>query len=160
MFARFVHRALSRFFAYEEISGDGRRAYLHRWVLWRWTRGRALYLHRFIGSDWSRDLHDHPKPFLSVGLFGAYVEETPLAHGRRQSRTFRAPWVRIFSSTHIHRLRLVEPGRECWTLVYVGEHERPWGFWIDGADGSEFVGWHEYTYGPKADAGFEPDAAR
>lgn len=128
-------RWFDRIFRMEEINGGGTcPTYLYRWTLLRLGQ-RALYLHHFVGDDWSRDLHDHPKRFLSIGLWGAYVEETP-----EGERTFRAPWIRTFPAEHIHRLRLID-GWPCWTLVYVGKSVRPWGFWRAG----RWVPWRQYV---------------
>lgn len=102
---------LRKRFHCEEINGGGRCAtYLYRWIILS-TRWLGVYLHHFVGDDWSRDMHDHPKRFVSIGLRGGYVEDMP-----RGSREYRAPWVRSFPATHTHRLRL---GRfkDCWTLV-------------------------------------------
>lgn len=69
---------IDRLFQREEMDGDGRCAtYLVRWTLLKLPRGIGVYLHHFVGDDWSRDLHDHPKRFISVGLRGSYLEETP-----------------------------------------------------------------------------------
>lgn len=71
-----MRRWLDRIFQREEMDGDGRCAtYLVRWTLLKWWGGRGLYLHHFVGDDWSRDLHDHPKRFISIGLWGTYVEQ-------------------------------------------------------------------------------------
>jgi hypothetical protein len=60
----------------EQINGHERcETYLWRWTVAKW-RGRGIYLHHFVGDDWSRDLHDHPKRFISIGLWGWYIEET------------------------------------------------------------------------------------
>ena len=102
-----IERLLTRLFKREEINGNGRcSTYLYRWLfqprrpraLWR---GFGIYLHKFVGDDWSRDLHDHPKRFVSIGLNGAYREETPchacIRSGRdwddcgTHVRTYRAP---------------------------------------------------------------------
>lgn len=127
-------------FALEEINGGGRCAtYLFRWTLLacRWF---AVYLHHFVGDDWSLDMHDHPKRFVSIGLSGRYIEETPAGE-----RLYRAPWIRTFPAEHIHRLRLC--GRDCWTLVIVFRATRPWGFWHLGS----WVSWKSYVKGPLAD---------
>lgn len=66
-------RLLDRLFRREDINGGERcPTYLHRWTLfqprrprWLW-RGFGIYLHKFVGDDWSRDLHDHPKRFIST----------------------------------------------------------------------------------------------
>ena len=71
-----LQRLIDRVFAFERIDGD-RCPYLHRWRLASFGRKRFLYLHHFVGSDWSRDPHDHPKRFISIGLWGSYIEETP-----------------------------------------------------------------------------------
>lgn len=163
-----IHRALDRVFgAAEEINGANRcPTYLYRWTLVA-TRWGKLYLHRFVGDDWSRDLHDHPKRFLSIGLWGSYEEEsaepsdggclhcdamfatTPCPKhwwGEARRRTFKAPWIRTFAPEHRHRLRLID-GRECWTLVGVGPLVREWGFWPGGT----WVAWHEYVKSDRAD---------
>lgn len=123
------------FFKIEEINGHGTcPTYMYRWTLLR-TWWFAVYLHHFVGDDWSRDLHDHPKRFLSIGLLGRYIEETP---GR--SRTFTAPWIRTFPAEHIHRIRLYER-EQCWTICVVFKSVRPWGFWHDG----QWIPWREYV---------------
>lgn len=126
---------LNRWFRREEINGAERcPTYLFRWTLF-YCRWFGVYVHRFVGDDWSRDLHDHPKRFISIGLKGKYIEETP--HGER---LFKAPWFRSFPAQHIHRLRLID-GAECWTLVIVLKAVRPWGFWHLG----QFIPWREYV---------------
>ena len=130
---------IDRVFRFEIIDGHGAVAlYLHRWRLLSLGGGRAVYLHHFLGSDWSRDLHDHPKPFVSIGLRGGYVEETfnpvQLVTKRRQ---WRAPWIRRFPAWHVHRLRITR-ARPTWTLVYVGKAVRDWGFWTP-------AGWVEWS---------------
>lgn len=153
-------RWIDRLFSLEEINGGERcPTYLYRWTLWRAKRF-SVYLHHFVGDDWSLDLHDHPKRFISIGLWGRYVEQSmqPLRFWRTQyydgliqqlrevERTYRAPWVRTFPATHIHRLQLID-GKPCWTLVIVLKPVRPWGFWHDG----KFIGWREYVGSKLAD---------
>lgn len=150
-------KLLDRFFTHEEINGGERcPTYLHRWTLFQPRRPRALwrgfgiYLHKFVGDDWSRDLHDHPKRFVSIGLRGGYVEWTPApsvegAKFRTYDRyqEFNAPWVRTFPATHIHRLTLLPDRKPCWTLVIVLWHVREWGF----HHGAEFIPWRDYVRG-------------
>lgn len=146
---------LNRLFRCEEINGANRcPTYLYRWTLfqprrprWLW-RGFGIYLHKFVGDDWSRDLHDHPKRFISIGLKGAYIEETPgpeWYEGYDESptrlRTYRAPWIRTFPADHIHRLSLLADRQPCWTLVIVLRTVREWGFWHQGM----FMHWRGYV---------------
>jgi hypothetical protein len=130
----------NRAFRLEEINGGNVcPTYLYRWTLLR-LEPFQVYLHHFVGDDWSTDQHDHPKRFISIGLRGGYVEETPAGE-----RRYRAPWIRTFPAEHIHRLRL-EDGRDCWTVVIVLRAVRPWGFWRDG----QFVPWRQYVNSPDA----------
>lgn len=132
---------IDRVFKLEEINGgDMCPTYLRRWTLFGWKHWK-VYLHHFIGDDWSRDLHDHPKRFVSIGLWGGYIEETP--RGRRH---YRAPWVRSFPANHIHRIWL-PPGGTCWTLVIVGKWERDWGFWHKG----HWIHWRRYVGSAEAE---------
>jgi hypothetical protein len=90
----------------EQINGHERcETYLWRWTITKWC-GRGIYLHHFIGDDWSRDLHDHPKRFISIGLYGWYIEETRWTGvpGGMHFKKYTAPWIRTFPATHIHRL--------------------------------------------------------
>jgi hypothetical protein len=136
-----VRDLLTRLFgAPEEINGAERcPTYLYRWTIGRvgWFK---VYLHHFVGDDWSHDLHDHPKRFISIGLWGWYEEETPAG-----KRIWRAPWVRSFPAEHIHRISV--PSKSCWTLVAVLKSVRPWGFWNEG----RFIPWREYVGGKLAD---------
>jgi hypothetical protein len=128
----------------EEING-GRRCptYLYRWELARFPGKRAIYLHNFVGDDWSRDLHDHPKRFISIGLKGRYIEETP-----NGERLYRAPWIRTFPATHIHRLRLIDK-QPCWTVVIVLKTVREWGFWHN----RRWIEWKKYVFGSESKVG-------
>ena len=129
--------APDRWFQFEDLTWPpGSAPYLHRWTLAVLGRGRRCYLHRYLGSDWARDLHDHPKVFWSIGLWGGYVEETPF--GIRQ---WRAPWIRRFPAEHRHRLR-VSRSRGCWTLVFTGAITREWGFWSRG----RWIEWQRYVF--------------
>lgn len=104
-------------------------SYLIRWKILQTPWGR-VYLHKFIGSDPSHALHDHPKNFISIGLFGEYVEEVPHGIMRKKVR-FKAPWLRSFPPEHRHRIEL--PRGACWTLCIVSKRKRNgWGFWHGG----------------------------
>jgi hypothetical protein len=141
-------RLLTRLFGKpEEINGADRcETYLYRWIMLN-TKNVKAYLHHFVGSDWSRDLHDHPKRFISIGIWGSYVEYTPadMADWSNENgqivnaKTYRAPWIRSFPATHIHRLTATN----CWTIVIVLKTVREWGFWNRG----RFIHWREYVYG-------------
>ena len=155
-----LQRLIDRVFAFEVIDG-GRCPYLHRWRLAAFGRKRFLYLHHFVGSDWSRDPHDHPKRFISMGLWGGYIEETPgpsdqpprtiaelqVALGTSDLRTWRAPWIRSFPATHIHRL-ILPPGGTCWTLVFTGRETRPWGFYFPNGS---WIEWKRYMRSGRPD---------
>jgi hypothetical protein len=139
-----MQKILSRLFGTPEEINGGKRCPTH---LWRWTilkwRGKfSLYLHHFVGDDWSRDLHDHPKRFISIGLWGWYLEETPCPYVEHTHvKKYRAPWIRTFPATHIHRITV--PSKNCWTLVAVLKPVREWGFWHLG----RFIPWRRYVEG-------------
>lgn len=148
-----VQALVNRVLRMETISGDGLcPVYMYRWTLLRLGKWGAAYLHRIVGDDWSRDLHDHPKRFVSIGLAGEYWEET--GPWWTDTRHYRAPWVRTFPPEHCHRLRVFprpgdRPSRNrpgAWTLCIVGPPRREWGFWYRG---HSWVNWREYVYGPK-----------
>lgn len=130
-----------RIFDLEEINGAERcPTYLFRWTLLR-RKNWSIYLHHFVGDDWSLDYHDHPKRFISFGLWGKYREATPSG-----TKIYRAPWIRSFPATHIHRLSMIDGGT-AWTLVIVLKAVRPWGFWHIG----KFIFWKDYVGSETAD---------
>lgn len=123
-----------------ELSGpDGGEPYAYRMALANLWGRCSLYLHVFVGDDWSRDPHDHPKWFLSIGLWGSYDEEVYTVPDHAWDRPelagierFVAPWVRWFPAEHIHRLRVPE-GKRVVTLCITGTQTREWGFWSKAA---------------------------
>lgn len=132
-----IRRWMDKRFWLEEIDGDGLcPVYLYRWTLLKFKTW-SVYLHKFVGDDWSRDLHDHPKRFYSIGLRGCYVEE----QGNGGERFYAAPWIRTFPATHIHRLRLAGSRMPCWTMVIVLRPVRAWGFW----HGGQWIPWQQYV---------------
>lgn len=150
-----TERILTRLFKLEEINGHERcPSYMYRWTLFQprrpaWLKGFGVYVHKFVGDDWTRDMHDHPKRFISIGLAGRYIEVTPLGlvpatdqSGAFERRTlYSAPWIRTFPATHIHRIELLPDRRPCWTLVIVLKTVREWGFWPKGV----WMPWRKYV---------------
>ena len=129
-----MRRLVNWLLAKEEINGDICPTYMFRWRLCNLYFCK-VYLHHFVANDWTRDLHDHPKRFVSIGLKGSYVEET--ASG---DQLFVAPWLRTFPPTHIHRIRATD----CWTMVIVLRAVREWGFWNEG----KWIHWKRYVNTP------------
>lgn len=158
-----LHNPLWRWRTLRNLDGE---AYLRRFTIARLPGGRRIYLHKFIGDDWSRDPHDHPKAFLSVGLWGGYRELIyhPTEEAKAQPclrvvdvanpqvRVWYALWVRRFPASHVHRLELLPDRRPCWTLVITGAVVKGWGFFPDG----HFMRAGEYI--DKVNAGIAADA--
>jgi len=121
-------------FRKEDIRNPDGSSYLTRYVIRRNEERQAVYLHHFTGTDKDAQ-HDHPKWFISLGLKGRYVEETPDGN-----RVWQAPWFRFFPAEHRHRI-IVPPGEECWTLTITGAGaDREWGFFPEGV----YVPWRDY----------------
>jgi hypothetical protein len=122
--------------------------YLDRWGIGHDRIGRIL-LHHMSAPDPGRDLHDHPWAFLSIVLWGGYLEV------RADTRTAvelakhaqASPLPRAVAGHLVPRFRgsvrflglhechtIVELyGPTCWTLVIGGPRRRRWGFYT--ADG-------------------------
>jgi hypothetical protein len=141
-----MKKLIRKMFKYETMDGNGQcPIYLERWtILLAFKCG--IYLHHFLGDDWSSDPHDHPRRFISIGLKGWYDEEiyAPCGTSSRTDR-YKAPWVRSFPATHIHRIKAKECGN-VWTLVTVLPKSRDWGFIRDG----KWIGFREYVFGGKS----------
>lgn len=165
-----------------EIIGAPECPIMYRWTLWprvrshpRGTDGMHVFqpakkdvrckllLHRFLPNADDRDVHDHPRPFWTLVLFGAYDDMAPCdwcgGSGntcRRCSSTgvvlrerMRPGMLRYRRAKHLHRTRTSPRG--CWTLVLMGPVRRRWGFlrfgrwwfWKDYED--------EFGYGMRCD---------
>jgi hypothetical protein len=113
----------------------------------------AVRLHEIMASDDSRAFHDHPWPFVSIGLWGTYIELTPnpryVEHERADlggqllwccaphdqvtldehpmvlRRRFRAPFVNRKAATDLHVLEVERP---VWSLFLTRPKQRSWGF--------------------------------
>ena len=116
---------LTRWFPYHAMQGPWPRSCpsLHRWTLWHGRRD--VYLHCWVGDDWAPDFHDHSRDMWSIGLRGAYAEQTP--HGTMR---YGAPWLRWFPAEHQHRIHVVRG--PVWTLVVAGRRRRVSHFIIKG----------------------------
>lgn len=130
-----IKKFINRVFRLEEINGHELcPTYMYRWTLLKFG-SYGIYVHHFVADDWSRDMHDHPKRFISIGFKGRYIEETPSG-----TKEYKAPWIRSFPADHIHRISL-HPGEDCWTLVMVLKNVRKWGFWNSG----KWIPWRVYV---------------
>jgi hypothetical protein len=103
---------------------------LARYSLLRTPFGN-LYLHHFLRSDNDRHFHDHPWSFLTF-LLGSYIEHTPRGVFRR--RRFSLLWR---PATWRHWVEVVRP---VWTLVFVTNKSREWGFWTERG----WIDWRTY----------------
>lgn len=104
---------------YDTIVING-HLYMRRWkILPESTWRGGLRLHQIMRSD-DRMMHDHPWNFVSFGLNGTYVEETP-----RGVEVFEAPFVNRKKATDLHMLTVGDP---VWTVVVHGRKQRQWGF--------------------------------
>lgn len=97
--------------------------YLIRWVL---DLGFcSIRLHHWIASDDQRHHHDHPWWFLTLVLWGSYLDRSPSGY------TMMIPGRWAYRPAIHQHTALVSPGG-CWTLLLCGPESREWGFWVDG----------------------------
>jgi hypothetical protein len=97
--------------------------------------GWAILLHVMRRPDEDRCLHDHPWWFLTLVLWGGYVEEvddTEAGRAPGDGRVIGTQWNRpgmllYRSAEHTHRIAALPKGRAV-TLVLRGPKVRLWGF--------------------------------
>lgn len=118
----------------KRVIGSTHDPLLFRWILLR-TPWLCIYIHKLCRSDHDRALHDHPWSFVSVVLWGAYLEVTERC----------VIWREMFSVAYRpaawrHRVVIEDRAKPAWTLVFVGPQTRNWGFWPEG----RFCFWKKY----------------
>jgi hypothetical protein len=135
-----VKRLADLLFRRQDFRVDGEQAArMTKWTLLSTPLG-SVFFHHFIGADWTRDPHDHPTDFVSIGLRGYYVESVWDRSGTKlYERKWQAPWIRTFPATHIHRTEKVDP-RGAYTLCLAGRWKNNWGFFLNGQQ----VTWRDY----------------
>lgn len=98
----------------------------------------SVYLHKIHQHDVDPDLHDHPWSFISIVLWGGYIEMRPdplyITRAVSSKRGFLSVGYRRAEDLH----RIIELSRyPTWTLVFTGPRRRKWGF-------STPTGWVNY----------------
>lgn len=98
--------------------------YLRRWQI-NLPFGFAIYFHKIFQSDGDRDLHDHPWDFLSILVWGNYIETTP-------GRNYRLKkWFNFHWAEDLHQLTLFKKNgveQPVYTIILRGRRKRDWGF--------------------------------
>lgn len=128
--------------------------YMTRWIVQ--TPWGTVRLHHIQAPDPHEEYHDHPWSFVSVVLWGSYVENCP----SRPVRVFvRPPWRFRWATVHVrgplsvafrratdrHTISWISPGG-VWTLVVTGPRVRSWGFhtsrgWVPWREHLRRTGW-------------------
>lgn len=136
--------------------GDGTNdPYMLRWFLFRSKRFDKLprlYLHKFLRSDDDRAPHDHRWWFVSLILWGSYIEHRWI-DGVEIVRRRRAPSIAYRSLSTRHRVELDRESNfggftlpvkswfnPVWTLILTGPDVRAWGFWCR----EHFIPWRQF----------------
>lgn len=104
--------------------------YLVRYSIFN-CRFFAVKIHNILLSD-DNCLHDHPWQFVSLILWGGYVE-----HTEKGSKIYHPGQLLKRPAEFKHRLEIHQPA---WTLVVTFKKTREWGFWAPEG----FVKWFNY----------------
>jgi len=122
---------------------DGVTPYLERYYLLFKDRPRwfpfNITLHKILLSDLPV-LHDHPWPYATLIVKGAYIEHTKYDAYIRDAGHFR-----IRGAKEYHWLEVPESGEACWTLFFMGKRCREWGFLKDNRwiQYQEYLDWRD-----------------
>lgn len=113
--------------------GDDGKPYLIRYSIFScaWF---AIKIHNILLSDHDC-LHDHPWNFISIILWGGYVEHTV-----KGTRIYHPGNILYRKATHAHQLQIHQPA---WTFVITFKKKREWGFFTP----SGWIKW--FNYNPK-----------
>jgi hypothetical protein len=139
------------------IYRDDNTPYLIRWNLFE-CKYFSIKIHKGLVSD-DACLHDHPWAFISLILWGGYVEhreisfEKPLPEEELYDDVYMPKTVTVYKeisriyhpcsvlfrkATDIHRLEVHQP---FYSLVITFKKVRDWGFWTPKG----FIKWFNYN---------------
>jgi hypothetical protein len=103
----------------------------------------SIRLHQWLRSDDERAAHDHPSDFLTLVLFGGYVDALEHADGSQSYDRLAVAAVRYRRAEHRHRVVLTHS--PTWTLLYFAPARRDWGFYKRRAIGGfRFLRQHKW----------------
>ena len=93
----------------------------------------AIRVHCIKRSDSDRAVHDHPWWFLTIILFGRYIEVRPMydrsgMYLGMQHTEYGPGSVLFRRAGDLHRLVLPNNGGHVWTLFITGPKQQRWGF--------------------------------
>lgn len=123
---------------YTHLYHEDGSVYMERfWLVpvdWKWPF--AARIHWIATPDHDRHLHDHPWAFLSLILWGSYIEARPVTvqpcfEGEREvvNVKLRRRWSLAFRhATDRHYIPAVSPGG-VWTLFISFKFVQWWGFY-------------------------------
>lgn len=160
-------RALWVWLRRPEVIGPDECPIMHRWTIFSGHSGDSspwckLMVHHFLPNRDDRDVHDHPRPFITFVLRGEYEDLVPCycqrvgevvtlrfdgagahcthCHGENVivGERMTPGTIRRRLAHHTHRTRVGAKG--CWTLVLMGPIRKPWGFLRDG----RWWAWRDY----------------
>lgn len=117
----------------EIVSKDG-VLHFRRWEILR-TRWFVINIHGIYHKDEDKHLHSHPWNFLSIVLWGSYMEE--LEGNKLNVRMFLNTAYR--KAEAFHKIYHVYSKR-VFTLNIMSTNTKPWGYQVDGS----FVNHKEY----------------
>jgi hypothetical protein len=122
-----------------DVRGEDDTVYLTLWTLAS-LFGYRLTVHKMHRPDADTCCHDHPWGFVSLVLWGGYVEEVEREHPGiregnwrgdymvRERRWNRPGTLLLRPATWCHRIASLPRGT-CWTLLIRAPERREWGFW-------------------------------
>ena len=136
--------------------GEHETPYLTRIVIGR------LRFHKFHRGDADPDMHDHPWSFWTFPLT-SYVEQTPMGffavkrfqwHFRPATYAHRVlgPVSEVIANSWPWPTKVLRPPLEqkpIYTIVWMGEKERDWGFFVRKDECLTWVPWREYVFGSR-----------
>lgn len=138
----YMKEVIRSFFLVKEIVSKEGKVHFRRWRILA-TPWFNIYIHNILRSDEDADPHDHPWSFLSIILWGGYMEAWLGAYedwryheGQALRNSRRSPGTMVYHhAKDFHKITLLKDS--AWTLVFTFGKRRPsWGYqtrhgWID-----------------------------
>lgn len=112
--------------------------HFERWQIIQ-TRWFGIYFHCIYQADKDLHCHDHPWDYISIPLWGRFVERKKVKEGVYEFNPVHFGMIIKRKAEEFHQIYFLN-SKKVYTLFLTGRRKREWGYDVNG----KWYGWEEY----------------